>query len=469
MKNTLLWTTLFSLVTGPAFAANLTVSEYVGQVQDKGVAFRSSELKAEGQMLLRSLGSLVTSPFLFGDLRSLDDKQETLSPSFSGTRTKGEMYTIGVGMITPVGLDARYSFNLSHADIQNASLLPIPNYYTNYNKIELTQSLFRNGFGSETRARADLAYYSHEAQGLGEQYRQLAMVAEAEQTYWRLALARQTIKVQEDALARSDRLLSWAKRRTGLQLGDRADLLQAQANHDLSQIELRRAIEEEKNASRAFNLLRNLSSEGVPETVKFPTADEIQRMQANRVFGKRLDLQAAEATEKATVANVQLEKEQLKPRVDVFANVAWNGRDAKRPAAMEEARKSTHGTTGFGVTFNVPLEVGTLTKGLRGANLTQEAASYELELKRLNTEREWSDIQSQLAEARTRVELLQKLEEVQREKNENERQRLLRGRTTTYQSVTFEQEYATTQLQGLRARAEVLRLMSQANLFQDQR
>jgi outer membrane protein TolC len=56
---------------------------------------------------------------------------------------------------------------------------------------------------------------------------------------------------------------------------------------------------------------------------------------------------------------------------------------------------------------------------------------------------------------------------VQREKFEHERERLLRGRTTTYQAISFEQDYANTQLLRLRTQAEVLQTIAQMKAFRE--
>mgnify|MGYP001046760359 CR=1 FL=1 len=44
-------------------------------------------------------------------------------------------------------------------------------------------------------------------------------------------------------------------------------------------------------------------------------------------------------------------------------------------------------------------------------------------------------------------------------------ERLLRGRTTTFQALNFEQDYASAQLLRLRTQAEVLQLTAQLNAF----
>jgi outer membrane protein TolC len=448
-----------------AFAAELSLDDYLGQVQTQSPNYKSSELNSEGQSLQKSSASLITSPYLFAGYQNLDDKQQQVTPAFAGTRTQGSGYSVGLGINTPVGLNAKYSFNIAHADIQNAPLLPTPNYYTSYNKIELTQSLLRNGFGSETRARQDASRWGHESRSLAEEFQLQLKLVEAENTFYRLAFARRAIQVQQSVLARAEKIFTWAKRRVSNQLGDRADLLQAQSSYDLRRLELQSALEEEKNAARAFNLLRNAPGETVSDGLQLPTMDQTLKIGATAQKTERLDLAAAEAQTQAAIALAQLDKEAIKPTLDVFANVAWNGRDASRTSAIREAQRATNNTTAFGVNLNLPLAFGALNNSWKGINMTQEAARLDLEQKRLSEDKDWRELSARLGDARTRLQLLRTIEEVQRDKYEHEQQRLLRGRTTTYQAVIFEQDYAQSQLLSLRTQAEVLQVISQLKLF----
>jgi outer membrane protein TolC len=381
-----------------------------------------------------------------------------------GTETEGTLYTVGVGINSPYGLNGKYSWNTSYANTVGIPL-PTAGRYTSYNRLDLTLNLARNGFGSELRAHQALIRSGNLAQGLLGKYEALGKLVEAENAYWRLAFARQTIQVHKDVLARADRLLQWAKRRVGLQLGDRGDLLQAQAAFDLHSLDLMASLEEEKAAARAFNVLRKQEGESVPEAVALPSIEETLKMQAPRRDGDRLDLQAAEERTKATQAQAQLDKETLKPSVDITALYAWNGRDPLRSEAISSAFGSTHPTKSIAVAFSVPLNVPTWTGAIRGANQGIEQAAYELEQARLAEARDWRDLSARLATARARLALTKTVEEVQREKFENERQRLQRGRTTSFQALTFEQDYAQAQLLRLRTQAEVLQLLAQMKTY----
>ncbi|HEY8279651.1 MAG TPA: TolC family protein [Bdellovibrionota bacterium] len=455
---------LLSLSPQSLAAERLTLGQYLAQVEGGNPSVAAARLEGEGGYRRAEGASILTFPYLFGTASGYKDQSEGAYPSMSGTETTGNAYTFGLGMNSPIGLNGKYSWNSAYANTAGITF-PTAGKYTSYNKLDLTLNLARNGFGSEVRAKKELLRAGNTAEALAGKFEYVGRMSEAENAYWRLAFARQSVQVQKDVLARAEKLLQWARRRVGLQLGDKSDLLQAQASYDLHSLELTNALEEEKGSARAFNLLRSLPGESVPEAVALPSIEETLKMPAPERKGARLDLQAAEERTKAKQAQAQLDKENLKPSIDLIGAYSWNGREAERKDAVREAFGNHHPSKSIGLTFTVPLNAPQWVSALKGANQEIEAAGLELEHSRNSEAKEWSDLSARLVNARARLKLANTVESVQREKFENERQRLLRGRTTTYQAVTFEQDYAQSQLLRLRTQAEVLQLIAQLKTF----
>ncbi|RYZ80227.1 MAG: hypothetical protein EOP06_25730 [Proteobacteria bacterium] len=59
----------------------------------------------------------------------------------------------------------------------------------------------------------------------------------------------------------------------------------------------------------------------------------------------------------------------------------------------------------------------------------------------------------------------EKLATIQQKKALNERKRLTRGRTTTYQSLIFETDYNSAESQRIQAQSEVLLIMARMRTF----
>ncbi len=443
----------------------LSLDGYLDQVRGESYAFKASEISTQGYEMLSSGPSVLLFPYAFGNYTNFKNKEETATPSFSGDQTKGHSYSMGVFWNTPVGLSAKYTYNIAETRIANASAVPVPNYFTSFNKFEFTQNILKNGFGSEIRAQINAAKNNHLSQFYTQKYLSQTKLYQAEATYWRLAYAKRAVEIQQDALSRATKLLNWAKRRVSLQLGDKSDLLQSQANFELRKLELLQAEEEEKNASLAFNNLRNSTDTVVKETLPTPSIDQILKMEKTQKTGTRSDVRAAEAQAEALQANLELEKQRLMPTLDAFANISLTGRDAKREEAIKEAGTSKRSNTAVGLNLSIPLNVPSLVTALRGSVRAKEGAELQLEQKRIDEKTEWEQLQSRLKDSQEKLALMNTIERVQREKYENENQRLLRGRTTTYQALIFEQDYANTQLTSLKIQGDYLQLLAQSKLY----
>src|SRR5690606_17741235 len=147
----------------------------------------------EGAGLRASEASLVYSPMLSADAQWVNDhKTNSLFPS-AYRKFRNNSYTLGISQQTGIGLTGKLSYNLSsyhYVDSPSNGRL----FWEGTPKIELSLSLLRNFFGSETRSQSELI----EAAALAAQYQQSfhakAIRANAESTYIQLANARQVKK-----------------------------------------------------------------------------------------------------------------------------------------------------------------------------------------------------------------------------------------------------------------------------------
>jgi len=457
-----------SLAQAAPSKPTLSLEDFLSKVETDSPGLKSAKVGGEGSALVASGAKVIYFPYAFGTYTQFDDRTEQSLPTFEGDRNFGNETEFGIESKTPIGLTAKYSYNINHTEIKNAPSLTVKNYYTVFNKIELKQSILRNGFGSEVRAQKNSVESANLANAYAQKFGLLEFRYRAESAYWRLAFARRSVEVQKEVLSRAAKVLHWAKKRVEMQLGDRADLLQSQSTHDLRRLDLMQAEEEEKNAALAFNNFLGRDGSEVVEELKIPNTDQIlaSTKEAFKTEGVRFDVKAAEQRQIAAISSAQLDRERFKPTIDLFADLSWNGKDAKENEAKQEAKGSRHTNKAIGVTVSFPLAVPPAWNGMKGNAMTQEAAAYNWEQKKLEAASEWNQVTHQLSQAKERLELVRSIERVQKEKAENENQRLLKGRTTTYQALTFEQDYAATQLNRLRTQSEVLQLMARLKTYQ---
>ncbi|MCM2280659.1 MAG: TolC family protein [Bdellovibrionaceae bacterium] len=437
----------------------LSIDDYLKSVREGNEAVQAAVQSSEAASLTASDASLLTSPQAFGSASSTSD--ERFNPQFRANKILNDNYQLGLQQQTTFGLGAKLYYSLSRTEVPGA----FPTFHEARPTLELTQQLWRNGFGSETRAQIQAIKAGARARSESEAFRANSLILDAELAYWRLVLARETRRVQEEALERADRLVSWAGRRASSGLADRADSLQAQANQKARQLELRAAIDAERAAARTFNSARGVDQNDVSERLQPLTQDVIDRMQAPTSRASRGDIKAAQLQAQAAAANSKLGSEKGRASVEIFGQFATNGFDADRAEAIDQSFTTERPTTTIGVRFTVPLDFSAASRSRQGYEKEKLAADTIFKRKTFEEARDWQDVTQKFTEAKSRLGLYQELEQTQRAKLEYERARHNRGRSTTQQVLLYELDYEQAQFGRIRTLAELLQLNAQMKLY----
>lgn len=448
---------LFVAVSASAQAADLGLDAYLSQVEAGNVNIQAAKETSEGAALRNSEATLMYSPTLFLDFQKLNDHER--NPMFEGAyeKIRTSTYTLGVRQLAPTGTALSVSYTLNSADY-----VPRPRFWEGAPRIEISQSLWRNGFGSETRANRELLDAGALATRYSESFRVKATRAEAESAYIRLAAARGLVQVFKDSVAQAKDLLDWSKRRTNLNLGENSDLYQAQANYEARQLSLQSALDEERSASREFNLLRQVDSDEVKETLVLP---DLKNAQVPARAQIRDDVRAAREGARAAAAQAQLGVERNRPILEVYGAYAMNSRRADRGDAFSDSWKNDIPTSIVGVRFETPLFIGSQADAVKGYKKEKIAAQTLSDQKLFEQENEWKDLVLRLDEAKKRYGIAERLAGIQKKKVENERRQLRRGRTTTYQALIFDQDYNQAEAARIQAQSEVLTILARMKTF----
>jgi outer membrane protein TolC len=224
-------------------------------------------------------------------------------------------------------------------------------------------------------------------------------------------------------------------------------------------------LDEEKNASLAFNTVRGVDSDVVAEQISVLDEKVIQNLNVPARDEYRDDVKASEQQRRLAQANSRLGFEKNKPDVKVFGTYGMNGRDANASEAMTEANTTDHPNYTVGVRLDIPLDIGTQSDVRKGYRKEELAADYNYQQKVFEQERLWKDLTNQFNDSLKRYQMAKVIEKAQRESMDYERTRHRRGLTTTFQVLQFEQNFANAQLARLRAQAYVLNIYSQLKTF----
>lgn len=453
---------LFIVISLPSYA--LTLDEYLGQVRLNNEGVRGARLGQEAKALRTNEGSLYFRPSIFFNAEFSDDKRPTIAPSFQGNRTIRESYSAGLSQNFRTGTKAALSYNIYKTDIRG-SQVALPMFYDVAPKIEVSQSLWRNWLGREFEGTEIAQNSQIEANRLNDQFNVKQLLIKAENAYWRLVFAEESLKVQKESLARAAKLRDWNSSRMRNNLVDEADYLQAEANLQNRELELETASIELETAKKEFNSIRQSNDEVT--LLDNSSSDRAFLMNASlpEKSGIREDVLIAIENQKIATANSALGFERNKPNLEVYGSFSLNGRRRDYGDSYDMANDGKNAWTIYGLRFTTPIDFGALSDYRKGYAQEKVAAELNSRRKTFEVDREYDILSQRFDLFKKRLKLSKRMEEVQLKKLTSEKRRFNQGRTTTFQVLQFEQDYANTQLLTIRNESELVAAYNQLKLY----
>jgi outer membrane protein TolC len=453
------------LVSWNCSATELTLEQFLKQVEDKNQTVNASKISSDAAVKRKDEKKLLFTPSVFAQGQSVTDKKATSAVSMQGDRTDYNMLSTGVMQQFDFGLKGKLSYTLSHTNLHNAVLLNPRDFNETAFGLELTQSLWRNFWGVENRSQADLMDVQNEIQKYTENYKIKNILSRAEALYWGLSQMRKIVAVQKENFERALKIKAWAQGRVNSGLGEKSDLLQADANVKFRDLELKTAMQDEKTLERTFNTLRGDDNTTVVETLSLVDNNHIKSLTLPPREEMREDTKIAREVQKMSKANADLSIERNKPTLEVFGSYVLNGRDVNRSKSIDNAFTKDYATDAIGVRFNAPIDFFNLKNNIDSYKKDQIAAELNFKQKLFDENQEWNDLSTKFEDAKTKLLLAEKMEEAQKVKVINERDRLTKGRTVTFQVLNFEQDYAQSELLKIKSETDILNLYTQLKIF----
>lgn len=417
------------------------------------------------------------SPFAYLEYSATDDQRQTTTPSFQGDQTKITNWRAGVKKQSTFGLSADVYLANTDVDVRGIDLTLLPPGFqpqTQFNEsravVELRQNLWRNSFGSKVRNEVLAAHEATKSQYLLEKFKFQQFLLNAEATYWSLATLNQVIRLQEENIERAKKLKDLMKKRFQQKLVDEVDYLQAEVALQAREFEWQNLIDEKEVLARTFETLRGSSGQEFNFSMdELPTQEWLTRANEKREqsFRHRADFEAMKLGAKAGRAKSLASSSNIQPDLDVFASFSSNGRDPRFSESFNEIGTYDYPNWTVGLSVSVPLDLK-LISDLKQAYKNESVANERKEQQAIYQEkRALEDVVQRLGEAQVRFERMVKLEKIQSQMVEKERERQSVGRSTTFQTIRFEQELAATQIQRVRAQLDLIQTHNQLKLFQE--
>lgn len=470
MKKKLLTISIFSLGTSLGVnAKEYSLDEFLTDVKKNNYNYKAASGIIEGFGLRKYEYKLIFEPSVFMQAQTLEDKKPTTNRNAQGDQTDNDSISAGLIQQFNFGLKSKLSYTYSYTEIHNAlpSFLPMPKFHDSQLALELSQPLWRNWNGQESKAQSTLLKSDLTAKEHLENYKLKNILANAEVIYWSTAQMKNMLTVQSESYDRALKIKSWAQNRVKTGLGDQSDLLQSDANAKYREYELKNTEQKYQELARSFNSLLERNENEIGFILPNINSKYVQSLKLPTRSMMRDDVKAAVEYEKVSKANLNLSIERNKPNFELYGSYALNGRDLNASDSISNNLETDHSTTVVGIRFSSPINFINVKNNINGYKQEKIASELTTKQKLFEQEKDWNDLEIKFANATKNYELAIAIEEAQKIKAKNESDRLTKGRTTTFQVLNFEQDLANASLLRLKYELEILTLHAQSKIFLD--
>lgn len=333
--------------------------------------------------------------------------------------------------------------------------------------VRLEQSLWKDINGGSTKA----GIYKQKASAKSAlyllEYKKQKLLLDARIAYWNLSYTRTVIDFRKVSFDRKKRLLDWNQRRYEMDLAERSDLLQSQAAVKSGELNLKLAYEDENRANRALNQFLNIKDDKLRYDVeKFE--DKGNSFKIDRTLtkkGTRADVLAA--LEDVNTALYDQEASQRTRGSDLIleGKYSLNGVEQSSGKSFDHIKNGDRPSYSLGLKYTLPLDFKlrkAIDKGYEAAKVSAQTAAESAVVKENN---DWVQLLDSWDNARIRTELAIEVEKIQKQRYEEDRNLLKRGRTTTYMVLQSEDDLDAATLNVFKSILELIQINEQAKAF----
>jgi outer membrane protein TolC len=467
MKKTFLLP-LVMLTVGSQQAWCMNFDSYKAQVEENDPLLKAQKLQRAGAELNLGSEGLITGVRLVSQFNYMNDQRPTFNPGFQGNQTNAQVASIGLQQQTPWGMRWGLSQNFQRTQVFNASpmAVPIPDFVDSFAKVEVSLPLWRNGGGAETKAQIEQAQagtllQKHQADiALTQRY------IEIEAAYDQLAHQQETVEISKDSLERTKKLLASVQSKVQRGLADQSDLYQAQAAVTAREVDLVNARIQLRDAARSFNKLKNIPGEEVSEKLASRAlSEERLKLDDSRVL-RRKDYLIQQESIRNQRLGATVQREGQKPQLELSGQYLRLGRTDLSREVENNVFSFGKPYLAVGLNFSMPLDQATAGRSREGLAMLAESEEYQ-QGARVNDERaSWQQMVNAGRQLGEQHQLVMQLEKVQKLKANAERDKYNRGRSTSFQVLSYEQDYVNSRAQLLAVELQIRKFVSQLRMFE---
>lgn len=406
------------------------------------------------------------------ELRTLNSELDTPTIGAAGdtpllfARTSGTEADASITGLTPWGL----TYDLGSSVTRNASNQLTNDRYNSFLGINITQPLLKN-FGTDVNlAQLRIARANRAISEWTLRERVIQVVTDTVNTYCELFFTKENLGVEERSRDLAARLLADNEKRADIGVMSPLDVMQART--DLAARE-ERVLVATRNMLDNENFLKQLVTDEVFQIlqtrIEIATLPDLPKVKANPekdfplAFQMRPDYRQALLDLQKRQINVVFSRNQTLPRLDLVASFGVNGIDTSLADSIQRA--SGQNTYNYSWTTGI---VGSLPVPNRDARGQLEASKLEIAQGLVNLKRleqailvEADNAAGQIDTTRKRIEATTAARDFALKTLEAAQARLASGTTTTFEVLQFQRDYATAEINQIRARADNIRAIAE--------
>ena len=390
--------------------------------------------------------------------------------SYSGTTTEGDSYRAGVVGLLPTGL----TLNLG-SDLAGRTGTSPGGPFENADgsaSIQLRQPLLKNFWIDNTRLTIQVTKKQLKISELGLRQQIMNVITSVELGYYDLLLARERIRVQQQALDLAERLVRESKRRVGVGTMARLDEKQAESQVSARQADLFGA--RGLFVAQEYQL-KNLLSDNFTEWdgIRIEPTESLTivtnafdlHQSWGRGLAQRPDLLQMKVDLERQGVVLKYLRNQLFPQLDLVGSYGQVGSDRGYSGALEGIRRGDSPSYTFGAVLSIPVA------GNRAARATYRANKAELSQSLVRVKQLEQDIMVEigiaLEQAQTRfaqVDATKQSRAFAAIALEAAQKKLENGRSTSFEVLLLQRDLTTAQLAELAALADYNKALAQLAL-----
>lgn len=454
----------FLFFSQTVFAVSL--DDYIGQVTKKNSRVNSTQQFLTSADLQKSESKILTSIRAFSLAQVENDHRQPQFAAFEGVSKDRRNFQLGLEQNSGFGINHKLYTNYTYLDQKKATFIPNPKVANSALVYEFTIPLWKNFSGRVIRMQQEIIMARFEGATQRETFEQRKVMAESRATYWRLKTAREIVRLQEEMISQGEKFLSWTQKRVRDKLGEESDLRQAQAILELRRFDLQKETVELRRAEQAFNSMREVNlADAIEELDEFPEDSILPALPSEKEALSRPDLLALEAQLAAETLESRQAAENSKMELNLIGSASTNGLAFSAEPNYSKTFSGKYPAYMVGVRLSVPLDRASVNDVQKAANIKKTGLNYAIRRNRYESVVGLSQLRMDYEQLSAQLKIVRRLVEAQENKIKTERERSRYGRSSTFQLLTFEQDYQQARQDLIRTQGQIWQLTGQALLY----